>query len=286
MSTEFADLVNQIQQVTGATAPTSPATPTVSGQGTAPATTGAPHRNVTQTSLDDESVSKSDIEMYKGRRGVTDRIALIEPGHISQARVHFIPTPQGAQAGKFSGYLICNSEFATNSGGDVPVKLAPCCEKLDVSRKRFGGLVCQFNTDTKGNVLKPFGFSLRLWRFNVDTFVSLRQLHKEWNLKEHDLLVTCTDEVYQKNTFTICRESIIAMDDFKKAYGEQVAGWLSATLPRIDRMLGKRLSAVEWNEVLFGSSAAVSVAAGPADTPVESIAQLLSVGPVQGGGSQ
>jgi hypothetical protein len=281
--TEFGDLVNQIHQVTGAQPAPTPTAP-VTGQGQTPATTHPTHRNVSQTSLDDESVSKSDIEMYKGRRGVTDRVAIIEPGHISQARVHFIPTPQGQQA-KNTGYLICNSEFATNSGGDVPVKLAPCCEKLDLSRKRFAALLCQFNTDPKGQVLKPFGFSLRLWRFNVDTFVSLRQLHKEWGLKEHDLLVTCTDEQYQKNTIAVCRESIIAMDDFKKAYGEQVAGWLAATLPRIDKTLGKRLTAIEWSEVLFGATATSTVAAGPVDTPVESIAQLLSVGPVQGGGA-
>ena len=257
------DLLARISQATGQT-PTTAANRAASRY----------HENVSVTSLTDESVSSSEFDVYKGRKGFVDRISVLEPGKVVAGRVHYVPTPQGAKIG---GYLICASKYATQGGKEVMTQMAPCCEKLEAARQRFVLLVLQYNTDPKGNPVAPFSYSLRVWRFNADIFVSLRDANKQFPLTQHDLLVSCTDEQYQKMTLQSCRESIVAMPEFRAKYGADIDGWVATTLPRLDKAVGRRLNAAEWQEVLGMANATAAVAASPAETPVESIAALLQV---------
>jgi hypothetical protein len=191
-----------------------------------------------QTGFDDETIKTNDLEFYKGRKGITDRIAVLSP-RIITVRTHY------DERYKTLGQIVCLSEYTRQGDIDMIAKTGACCEVLPEPRRRFGALVCQYHTDNKGAMVKPFGFTLRLWRFSDDKYVALRSINSEFPLAEHDLLVTCEDEAYQRMQFTACRESVARREDFQKRFGAAVSQWINTVTPRVIKSLGHTYKAQE-----------------------------------------
>lgn len=230
-----------------------------------PATT--PHHlpaNVVQTTFDDDSISTSDFEVFKGRKSHVDRIGILMPRSVTFGRVHFIPE---------KGYYLCNSTFIIKNGQEIPTRIAPCCERLDSPRKRFAVPVIHYTTTPDGSLVAPFSYKLKVWRFSEQVYVTLRNANREFPLDQHDLLVRCEDEQYQKIQLQSCRESIVGRADFKTNFGPLVESFLASIANKLEKTVGKRADAKEWAEVLGAAGqAAPSVVS---DQPVQDIGELL-----------
>lgn len=231
-------------------------TPVGSGLG------GKTNKNVVTTSWEDETVKAYDFDLYKGRKNVTDRIGVLMAEKITYGRVHF---SEGL------GYFICHSDWKLVGGQEVCTTVAPCCEHLQAPNKRFAVLIIQYNTTPQGGLIQPFGYQLKLWRFSDSKYVELRELNKEWPLKDHDLKLLCEDDQYQRIKIQVCKDRVVNNDAFKQKYGAEVDQWIRASIPRIS--VAKEYTAKELLEKL-GMSQAPSVVQQTA--AVEDIKDLLA----------
>lgn len=199
---------------------------------------------VETSGIDDESIGGNDFETYKAEKGRKDRITLLEPGKIVHGRSHYV---------EGSGFLICMSEYKKQGNTEVLVKLAPCCQRLERSKKRCSALVLQYATDRNGVPTRPVGLSYKVWRFNEKTFALLRQVNSEFPLKQHDILVTCltdNDQKYQSVNITPCKEQVASLPAFVEKYGAEVSQFVVAMQPQLERSIGRRLSNEDWAKVL------------------------------------
>lgn len=221
--------------------------------------------NVVQTTFDDDSIQTSEFDVYKGRKGHVDRIGILLPRQVTFGRVHFLPE---------RGYYLCVSQFRVQQGQEIPVRIAICCERLDLPRKRFAVPVIHYNTTPDGQLVAPFGFRLKVWRFSEQVFASLRTSNKEFPLEHHDLLVRCEDEQYQKIQLQSCREAIAARPEFQKAHGQILQAYLASLAGKLERAVGRRADAKEWGELLGSLTPAPATVA---DQPIQDIGDLLKL---------
>jgi hypothetical protein len=224
---------------------------------------------VSFTSFDDDTIKTGDFEYYKGVKGRIDRIAVLNPKQIAFGRYHY--GPEGSQLGSF----VCLSEWTRKGGQDVCVKRAICCEKLGDPRKRFAVLVAHFNTNPKGDLVAPLSFVLKAWRISDDKFVQIRSIDAEQPLLQHDLKVECTDEQYQKMNIFPCREAVFANEKVKAVHGEEVNGFVEASLQRIDKALGTTRTASELASKLAGGIPAAGASATASEGGIADISDLL-----------
>ena len=85
---------------------------------------------------------------------------------------------------------------------------AKVIETLGEPSQKFGGIVIRYNTDKAGNLYQDWTFDLFAFVFSTDKFPILKQLHKEWGLMDHDIILTCSDGQYQKMAITLARECL------------------------------------------------------------------------------
>lgn len=225
-----------------------------------------PSGNVYKTGFGDKSVGGDDFDRYKGRKGHTDRIAILNPGDVTVAHIHY-------QEG--IGFVICNSEYQKGAASTTLLKPASCCELLPEATVRIATLILQYHTDSNGQLVQPFGFSRKIWYLSENKFAALGRLNNEFPLDKHDLYITCEDDQWQKLQFQPTRESIYASEPFAKAgHRKSVEEWAAAMGPRIPKSLGRRLTAQELHERVGKAKPA----AGPStvDVPVASLDALLN----------
>lgn len=222
-------------------------------------------QNVWETSFDDETITAQDFDTYKGRKGVTDRIGILQPTKVKISRIHF-------QTGL--GFVLCNSEYRLQGNMEVCTKVAPCCEHLPEAKKRITTTVIKYDTKPDGSLIEPFGFTLLVWRFSDDKFVQLRNINKEWPLTEHDLLASCDEETYQRMAFSACKQALFRAPKFIEVHGKQVEQWLQAIEPKLIKAAGRKLTNQELLERI-GKSHVQPGGAAVADAPVADIADLL-----------
>lgn len=149
--------------------------------------------NVNEVTWDDESIKLSELVFFKGEKNVKKRIFIMTPAP-KVARIHYKDK-----------YFFCHSTFENKDGTQVMTKKAKCCEALGDPGLRFGVVVCVFDTKKDG-MIKPrdkqkpgeMDFEFQIWRFREDKFGSLKTKHSEWDLTKHDLMLTCTEEQYQR----------------------------------------------------------------------------------------
>lgn len=244
----------------------SPAAPAAAGAAAVATATGHDESLGGETTFSDSSVSQFDFEVYKGRKGVADRLAIMNPLNLKWHRVHFDQTKKS--------YILCNSRFKKVGQGEViEGKPALCCQRMEQAKKRFGAFIVQYGTAPDGKLLSPLSYTMRLWRFSESLFVQLRDVNAEFPLDKHDLIVRCTDESFQKMTISAARESVIRMDkpQLQKAKAE-VDEWVKGMLPKVFKSLGTKLTEQQLAERLgLAASARTTVQ----ETVVADIGDLL-----------
>lgn len=220
------------------------------------------------TSIEDPTIKGfADLPVYKGRRGVTDRLAILRPQEIAAARVHYI---------KDVGYIFCLSEYRiqrtseSDPGSEIMTKMGVCCEKLDPARKRMAVPIIRYRTDRDGNLLQPFDYELLIWRFGDRMFTQLASVAKDFPLSSHDLRVLCEDETYQRFMASATKESICTNAKFREQYGAAVDAFIASVQPRLKGMLAQSMAAAEVAEKLGSEPARVS-----ADEVANSVSEML-----------
>jgi len=226
---------------------------------------------VSSTSITDESIGGSEYDSYKVVKGRKDRLTFLTPDNIVVARTHYV---EGA------GFLICMSEFKKQGNTEVMVRQAECCRRLDRSRKKCAGLVLQYATNNAGVLqnVEPL-FSMKVWRFSERTFAQLRDMHAQWSLKSHDFSVVLDgDEKYQGVNLMPLQDSVAAHPKFLARYGQQVSEWVTSMMPQMERVVGRRIDAAKWAEILKTAPDAPSSVPAPAaaDNAVQTLEDLLA----------
>ena len=204
-----------------------------------------PH-NVVVTDFDDDTITKWDYELYKGTKGVTDRIALLMPLDPPPGRSEPVPfVPWGrTHFTSETNYFMCHSDYGKVGGLEVCNRSAPCCQALGAPKKRFAVMVLHYQTDQNGNLTKPYAYKLKVWKFGEERYRSIKATNKEFPLHAHDLKLTCEDTQYQKMTLTACKESIWRHPDVFEQEGDAVLTWVRSMISPRGELPNKLCEAV------------------------------------------
>lgn len=149
--------------------------------------------DVAEVAWDDNSLKLTELTFFKGLKDQSQRIFILTE-RPQLMRIHY-----------HDGYFKCLSTYGKDSDGEIErTEEADCCKSKGAPQLRFGVVVCVFDTKRDGSLKEIYkknpadlGYELSIWLFGEKTFKNLKTKNSEWNLKEHDLLVTCTNEKYQ-----------------------------------------------------------------------------------------
>jgi len=173
-------------------------------------------------------------EKYKGVEGEKHRIGLIWPkegnkGPFAMRNTWYVDK-----------YIVADGHEAFS-------------DKLGPAKTRLGCLVIKYKTKKDGSLIKregeaiPFDFEVLEWVFTEKKFNQLKSLHAEWDLKQHDLMVTCSGEKFQNLEFVPCKESVWQL---KQEYKDVVYADSEAVRPNLSRSLGQEVTSDELKEIL------------------------------------
>lgn len=203
-----------------------------------------------QVSLNDKSVDIQTFDRYKGRKNVTDRIAILS-STLLRARVHY----HDAKKKSFK----CLS---------TPTHQAPCCKHMGEPDQKFGLIVFQYLTDENGNMLTDEKLSgkVKLWVVSDSRYSELSQIHKEFPLldagfaePQFDMTLKCTEEQYQRMTFTPCREAFWKK---KQEWFDAIKQKANKAIPRLGKAMGNDLTELEILDLLEIDSHGTSPTSG------------------------
>ena len=188
--------------------------------------------------LGDKKVETSQFDRYKGVKGRTDRIAILSATLIRGYR-HYHP-------GK-------KRSFRAPSTADV-AKLVTA--ELGPPEQRFALCLFHYTTDEAGNLIDTSKCQGRVKTYGISEsrYEELSNMHRSWPLldggfteKQHDILILCTEEQYQRMNFTPCPE---AHWKKKEAWFNALKEKEKAALPKIKMTLGREMSDTEILEML------------------------------------
>lgn len=217
--------------------------------------------------LGDKRVESTLVDRYKGIRNQTDRIAIISSSLI-RGNSHFLN----------------KRSFRCLSTKD---RQAICCDQLGSPQQRFGFLLFQYIVDEKGELLDDSKLQgkIKMWLITESRYEELTQIHKSWPLmdydpkstaggfgvKQHDLMIKCTEENYQKMQFTPCPS---AHWKVRQDWYDVLKGRDRMLKDRLKLALGKQLTELEVMELLgvvLPGANANSPGSGAADIDLSSI---------------
>lgn len=193
-----------------------------------------------EVTLGDKTVELSTFERYKGRKGQTDCLAVISTA-LMRAFVHWHN----------------NKGFRCLS---KPENRAVCCKNLGDPEQKFGLVLFQYVVDQDGNYVdeaklqgKP-----RLWIISETRYEELSNIHRKWPLldagfisPQHDLIVKCTEENYQRMTFTPCPKAHWKQ---KQTWYDAVKGKEAKAREKLKTALGRNLTELEVMELIGAST--------------------------------
>lgn len=157
----------------------------------------------------DKSIALSDLTFFKGEIGAKKRIFIMTQ-KPKMMRVHYK-----------EGYFRCLSEYETKDGMTVQTVQGKCCEMLtDPPSMRFAVVVCLYDTKKDGALKckdmkhpSDLDFEFQIWILSEATFARLRTKHEEWDLTQHDLLISCTEEKYQRIDVDVCKDALVRYEE-------------------------------------------------------------------------
>jgi len=148
-----------------------------------------------EVTLGDKNVEIAVFDRYKGRKNVTDRVAIVSK-NLVRAYTYFYEgngkkkmfrAPKNAQTLEF------------------------CKKHLGEPVQYFGLALFHYSTQEDGTLLDPAKLSgkIKTWRISETRYEELSTMHKSWPLldagfaeKQFDLMIKCTEEQWQRMQFT------------------------------------------------------------------------------------
>lgn len=146
-----------------------------------------------QVGFGDKNVETSTFDRYKGVKGRTDRIAIISSKLIRGYRYY--------HEGKKTSF----------KSPENPELLALVKAQLGEPEQRFALTLFHYTTDDSGQLLDESKCQgkVKIWQISESRYEELSTMHKSWPLldtgfgeKQYDLIIKCTEEQYQRMTFT------------------------------------------------------------------------------------
>jgi len=187
--------------------------------------------------LGDAKVELSTLDRYKGRKGATDRIVLVSKT-LLRGNSHWFN----------SRTFRCLTEN--------PESPAICCEKLGAPTQKFAMVIFHYTADQAGEIVDPAKCQgvLKIWVLTESKYQELSGVHKQWPLldagfdkPQHDLLIVCTEEQYQRMTLT---PTPTTHWKSKEAWYKTITTRVNLAKDRLAMALGKRLPETEVKEIL------------------------------------
>lgn len=198
----------------------------------------------------DPSVEFSFLEKYKGHVGQKDRVAI-----VSQSLVR-----------GFTHYVNQKKFICLSDGSETP---RICCQTLNAPHQYFAALVWHYTTDPEANPIskeKPYLGKLKVWVLPESKYQELGSLDGQWPLTDrgwgkpqHDIIVTTTENTFQKMTFVPTPDAIWKVSG--EALYKKIAEKAAQSKPQAVKALGAKLTE---QEVMALLGKAPVGAAGPA----------------------
>jgi hypothetical protein len=185
--------------------------------------------NISTFGFENEDIKGGIYDKYKGKKGVTDRGAIVysDPtAMFAGAKIHFKDR-----------FFLC--------------KKGLCCEKLGAAKWRVGAVLVKYGTDKFGVLKEPFSYELYPWIFSETTFIKLKAVDKEFLLTTHDIKISCTNEEYQHIEIVPCNESIWRV---KEALRAKILKEATPIWEYIKRGIASDLSAEEIKDLLTANT--------------------------------
>jgi len=164
------------------------------------------------------------------------------------------------------------------NGGD-PEKCLMCAmaaqgvEAVGSPQRRIALRILRYKTDLKGKVVPgDLSFWMEIWVISNQKYRDILNILKEWGgedkkkIRNHDLLLTCDDEQYQKITITPMKLAL-----WQKK-GKEVKAYLEEEIPKFDlnACLGETIE-VEALKRRFARISRSTMATDPVDTELDDI---------------
>lgn len=190
--------------------------------------------------LGDKSVDIQTFDRYKGRKNVTDRIAILS-ATLLRSRTHY------HEKGKQGKTFRCIT---------TPTKQGVCCKHMGDPDQKFGLVLFQYLTDEQGALLTEEKLSgkVKLWVVSETRYSELVTIHNEFPLMnagftapQVDLMVKCTEEQYQRMSFTPCNKAFWKK---KETWFEAMVAKEAKARARLAKVMGAELSELEIMELL------------------------------------
>jgi len=153
-----------------------------------------------EVTLGDKRVEILSVDRYKGRKNIVDRVGIISSSLIR--RLTFFH--EGA------------SKKTTFIAPENPQTLELVKKQLGEPVQKFGLLLFHYVTDDKGALFDDTKLKgkIKAWPISETRYEELSGIHGKWPLmdagfdqKSYDLEIKCTEEQFQRMSFTPCPES-------------------------------------------------------------------------------
>lgn len=201
-----------------------------------------------EVTLGDPNVEISQFDRYKGSAGKTDRVAIVSMKLIRGLRYYY-------------------NKKAFRAPIDSAL-LALTKAKAGEPEQRFAMVVFHYVTDDKGALVDEAKCQgrIKIWSISETRYTELSNLHAQWPIldagigtPQHDVLLTCTEEKFQRMTMTPCPT---AHWKTKKAWYDQLKAKEALALVKARLSLGKVLTKDELMEALGSGDGAVAPTGG------------------------
>lgn len=213
-----------------------------------------------------EAARTDQIPKFSGKEGETARIAIIDPALLLRARAHF-----PAKKTEGVGYVLCKSTYREMGDLEVPDTIAYCCKALPESKIRMGTLIVKYDVNPRnGNVQaqtgpdgKPdaatVGFTPMAWIFSPTKYEAIADLlTAEYDLGQHDLIITCEDEEWQRLKITPAKTRIMNMPGFVERHGARIKAWVEFSQHKLAKEIAREYTDQELLEKLGGGTASAA----------------------------
>jgi hypothetical protein len=218
----------------------------ISGQAETEAAAAAPAANGDQVTFGDRNVELSTFDRFKGAKGRTERFAIISKTLTRMWTFYY------------QGQNKQGTRFVAPTNAEV---LQLCKKTLGEPEQRFGMVTFHYTTNELGELIDPSKLQgkFKPWLISENRFTELTDLHKNWTIldggfteKQVDILFKCTDDQYQKGTFT---PTPTAHWKSKQAWYDHVKAKEPKVFESMKRYMGRRLSDMEIMALLGGGAA-------------------------------
>jgi hypothetical protein len=194
-----------------------------------------------EVTFGDKRVEINRFDSYKGRKGVVDRIGILSTNLMRGYR-----------------YVYKNRNMFRPP--TTPEILQFVKAQLGEPDQRFAMVLFHYSTDDKGELLdatkcqgKP-----KLWVISEARYEELGAMHRQWPIldagygsKQHDILVRCTEEQYQRMTFTPAAD---AQWKKKESWYQALKAKEASAKDKLKQKIGREMSDTEIMDLLGGSA--------------------------------